>query len=60
MVEFVTGRQADCTSSLWSARARGLGPALAFGGLFLDGGKEDSPDLYGPGVSRVKYLVSAV
>lgn len=45
---------------VWSARARGLGPTLAFGGLLLDGDKEDPLEPYGPGVSRVKYLVSAV
>lgn len=46
--------------NVWSARARGLGTALAFGGLLLDGGKEDPPEPCGPGVSRVRYFVSAV
>lgn len=42
------------------ARAGGFGPILAFGGLLLTRGKEGPPEPCGRGVSRVKYLRSAV
>lgn len=42
------------------ARAGGFGPALAFGGLLWDRGKEGPPEPCGPGESRVKYSRSAV